>query len=105
MAKYYGMIGYAESKETSPGVWTNVITERPYKGEVIRRASHWQNNGQVNDDLNVRNEISILADPYAYQNFSKIKYVQYMGALWKVTNIDVQRPRLVLSIGGVWNGQ
>lgn len=105
MAKYYGAVGYAVAVETAPGVWTDQIIERPYKGEVIRRVSRWQNSGQVNDNLDVSNEISILADPYAYQNFSRIKYVQYMNALWKVTSIEVQRPRLILSIGGVWNGQ
>lgn len=104
MAKYYGLVGYAVTEETSPGVWTNQIVERPYKGEVIRRRSMWQNANQVNDDLNISNEISILADPYAYQNFSRIKYVQYMGTMWKVTAVEVQRPRLILTIGGVWNG-
>lgn len=109
MAKYYGSVGYATTCEDleSPGVWVDSITERHYYGDVIRNISKWSENTNrsINDNVNVDNKISILADPYAMDNFSKIKYLTYMGEKWKVISIEVQRPRLILTIGGVWNGQ
>lgn len=104
MAKFYGPIGYAETEETSPGVWTEVVTERNYYGDITRNSRTIQNGENLNDDLNVSNVVSIVADAFAYQNFHKIRYVRWMGADWKISNVEVQHPRLILSIGGVYNG-
>lgn len=105
MAKWYGTVGYVETKETAPDVWTSdEIVERQYYGDVMKNHSRWESKDQLNDDLRLNNQISILADAYAYQNFHQIKYVTYMGSKWKVTEVEVQTPRLILSIGGVWNG-
>jgi hypothetical protein len=93
MARFYGGVGYAETKETSPGVYTDNIIERNHSGEVIRDSRHWQSGENQNDDLRISNKISILADAFAYQNFQNIKYVNWMGTSWKVVEIDVQRPR------------
>lgn len=105
MAKFYGAIGYSETVETSPGVWSEQITERNYSGDVIRNSKSWQSGETLNDNLTVNNSISIIADPFAYQNFHTMRYVKWMGASWKITKIDVQRPRLLLAIGGVYNEQ
>lgn len=105
MAKFYGEIGYAETTETAPGVWTEGITTRNYRGDILRNTRRWQSGENLNDDLVVNNLISIVADPFAYQNFHTIRYISWMGALWKVTNVEVQRPRLILTIGGVYNEQ
>lgn len=105
MAKWYGVVGYEESKQTSPGVWQSDITDRKYSGDIIRNQSRWSTSSEsTNDNLNINNQISILADPFAYQNFHSMKYVEFMGAKWKITNVEVQRPRLILTVGGVWNG-
>lgn len=104
MAKWFGKIGFAEQDETAPGVYVNKITEREYYGDVIRNARRLQTTDQVNDDINISNEISIVADPYAMNNFHSIRWVEWMGTKWKATNVDVQYPRLTLSLGGVWNG-
>jgi hypothetical protein len=105
MAKFYGKIGCAETKETSPGVWTETVTERNYSGDVIKNSRRWQAGENLNDNLTVDNQISIIADTFAYQNFYLFKYVKWMGACWKVLKIDVQRPRLILTLGGVYNGE
>lgn len=106
MAKFYGVIGYAESVETSPGIWTDQITERTYSGDLGRNSSRWATSSDsVNDNLTINNQISIIADPFAYQNFHSMKYVEYMGTKWKITSVDPQYPRLILSVGGVYNGQ
>ena len=102
MAKWYGVIGYDETLETRPGVWMNQITERNYYGDVIRNSRRLQTANQLNDNINISNEISI--DPYANQNFHAMRYVEFMGTKWKIENITVQYPRLILSLGGVYNG-
>jgi len=104
MGKFYGKIGYAETSETVPGVWTEGITERDYFGDVIKNARRWQSDEHLNDSLVVTNQISVVADPFAYNNFHNMRYIKWMGASWKITKIDIQRPRILLTIGGVYNG-
>jgi hypothetical protein len=104
MNKFYGKIGYAISEETVPGVWVERIVERSYYGDVIRNIRRLQSSENLNDDINVSNEISIVADAFANQNFHSMRYVEYMGTKWKVSSIEVKYPRLILSIGGVYNG-
>lgn len=104
MARYYGRIGYAETRETSPGVWEEVITERCYKGDVLRNSRRWENGESLNDNLVISNSISIVADDYAYSHLAFIRYVEWMGTLWKPSSMEVQRPRIILQVGGVYNG-
>lgn len=105
MAKFYGPIGYAKTVEKSPGVFVDDIVVRNYSGDMLSNTSRWSNSSEsVNDDLTINNRISILADPYAYENFHSMKYVEFMGTKWKINSVEVQYPRLILSIGGVYNG-
>lgn len=104
MAKFYGIVGYAATGETVDGVWKeNPIMERPYYGDVVRNYKRTQSGGNLNDDVSLSNEISIVADPFAYQHCYAIRYVDYMGVRWKVESVEVERPRLILSLGGVYN--
>lgn len=103
MGKFYGVIGYAQTTETSPGVWEEQMTERPYYGELVRNTRRLQTSDGINDDVSIANEISILADPFANQNFHAMRYIVFMGAKWKITNVEVKYPRLILTIGGVYN--
>jgi len=103
MAKFYGLIGFGEAVETAPGVWEDSITERPYFGDVLRNSRRLQTTDRVNDNLNISNEISIVADPYAMKNFHSMRYVTYMNTKWKVSNVTVQYPRLVLTIGDLFH--
>ena len=105
MAKFYGRIGYANTVETTPGVHEEQITERTYYGDLVRNVRNLQTSDQLNDNVNIANEISIVADPFAYQNFHSMRYVEFMGALWKITKVEVQHPRLILTVGGVYNGE
>lgn len=104
MDKWYGKIGFASTVEIEPGLWESKITERQYFGDVINNRWRRQNSGNVNDDINITNEISIVADPYAMNHCSEMVYVEYMGTKWKVNSINPQYPRLVIDLGGVWNG-
>lgn len=103
MTKFYGAIGYAEPIETEPGVWEEKIVERNYYGDLVRNTRSLQQSGNINDNINISNEISIISDPYANENFHSMRYVEFMGAKWKITNVDVRYPRLTLSIGGLYN--
>ena len=105
MGRFYGKVGYAESVENRPGVWTDKVTEYYYYGDVLRLNSYWRTSSGVNDNLTIGNQISIVADEYAYQHFSRIKWVDFQGVKWKVTSVDVQRPRLILTLGGEYNGE
>jgi hypothetical protein len=105
MAKFYGRIGYAKTVEITPGVHEEQITERMYYGEINRNTRNLQTSSQLNDNIDIANEISIVADPFAYQNFHSMRYVEFMGALWKISRVEVQCPRLILTIGGVYNGE
>ena len=106
MAKFHGVIGFAVTEETRPGVWTNTIKERTYSGDVESTNRRLQSVDQVNDDITISDRISIVADAFANENFHSMRFVEYMGAAWKVTTVDAtRRPRLVLTLGGVYNGK
>ena len=104
MPKFYGNIGYAISKETAPGVWVEDIVEHKYSGDVYRNTRKLQSGNQVNDSIDISNEISILSDPFANENFHSMRYVTYMSAKWKVSSVKVRYLRLNLTVGGLYNG-
>lgn len=104
MAKFYGVIGFVQSVETSPGVWTDQVTEEEYIGDFIRSARGWRENQQVNANISLDTRISIIADPNLYQNFMHIRYVRYNEGTWSITNVELQRPRVILTTGEVYNG-
>lgn len=105
MAKFIGPIGYSVPTETAPGVWSDVITEIEYTGDVLRETKEWrQSSERLNDDLRVGHRISIVSDDFAVSNYPAMKYVNWDGIYWKIANVEIQRPRLILSLGGVYNG-
>ncbi len=105
MSKYFGKIGYGVSEETRPGVYVQEIVEKDYYGDIVRNTRRLENGGKVNDDLNINMTLSIVADPFAYQNFHQLKYAEYMGSKWEATSVEVQYPRLIITLGGVYNGE
>jgi hypothetical protein len=104
MAKFYGAVGYGHSMETSPGVWEDVITERNYYGDVVKISRKLQEGESVNNNITVSNSIEIVADAYANEHFFAIRYIYWAGTTWVVSDVDVRSPRLVLRLGGVYNG-
>ena len=104
MAKTAGFIGYGVETEIKPGVWENGPVEKPFYGDLIRNSKRNTNGEGLNDNIVINNQISILADPYAREHFHQIIYVRFMGASWKVTDVTVELPRLILHLGGVYNG-
>lgn len=105
MAKFFGPIGYAVATETRPGVWKDQIEERNYYGDVIRDSSRWTSSpDSTNDDLTINNQFSVVADPFALNHFHTMKYIKFMEAYWKITSVEPKPPRLIISVGGVYNG-
>jgi hypothetical protein len=104
MTRFYGRVGYGESVETAPGVWIDQIEERSYYGDVVRNTRNLREGEQLNFDLSVNNSISIVADAYANEHFFAIRYVEWAGTLWTVSQVEVQSPRLLLRLGEVYNG-
>lgn len=105
MSKWYGKVGYITTEETEPGVWKEKVTEADYYGDVLEYTSRWNSSNKVNDDTDITARISIVADPFAYEHFSKIKFAQFMDAMWEVKSASPQYPRLILTLGGVYNGE
>lgn len=105
MAKFHCSIGYTMIEETSPGVHTQVVTEKSYTGDILRNSQRWDNSENLNQNFNVNNRFSVVANAYAYENFDKMIYILWNGTKWKISSAEIQRPRIVLSIGGVYNGQ
>ena len=105
MAKFYGVVGYTETIETRPGVWEPKVTEKSYYGDVLKNTRRLQSGESTNDNIVISNNISIVADAYALQNFYNISYIEWMGAKWKVSEVDaLNMPRLILTLGGLYNG-
>lgn len=104
MTRFSGKVGYGVTVETAPGVHEDVITEYSYFGDVVRNSLKFRDGESVNNDLSVSNSISIVADAFAREHFFAIRYVEWMGARWSVEDIELQSPRLLLRLGGVYNG-
>lgn len=105
MAKFCGRIGYAIPTETVPGKWKDKVVEHQYRGDIRSNSMRWESSSEgTNDDLNVNVQISIIADQFANMNFHSMKYVRFMGTCWKIKSVIPNYPRLMLTIGGVYNG-
>lgn len=106
MAKWYGQIGFAQAVETDLDVWTEQIIEHNYYGDVLYNSkSSYLRNTEINEGFNVSNKISFVADPYARENMYQMKYATFMGTKWKIASVEVEYPRLTISLGGLWNGE
>lgn len=104
MTRFSGKVGYGQTVESAPGVAVDQITEFRYFGDVVRNTSKSSEGESVINDLSVNNSISIVADDFANANFMYIRYVVWAGVYWTVDSVDVQRPRLILRLGSVYNG-
>lgn len=102
--RFHGRVGYRDTVEVEPGLWEPTIIFKEYYGDVIRNTKRDYQGSKVNSDIQVSNQISIVADPYALGHFFNLKCVEWQGALWSVTDVDAsQPPRLILSLGGLYD--
>lgn len=103
MPKYYGKIGFSETVETRPGIWEEQIVERDYYGDVLKISKRFDGSSYLNDNLNISNQFSIVADPYARDHFHSMRYLTWCGTKWKISSVQVDYPRLSLEVGGLYN--
>lgn len=104
MAKFSGLVGYVTQSETSPGVWSEVENAVMMKGDVLRQSSNSQNDDKVNSDISLSHRVSLIGDAYSFGNYYNIKWIEIDALKWEITSIEIQRPRIIVSLGGVWNG-
>jgi len=104
MSKFHGKVGYVRTVETEPSVYQEVVTEYEYYGDVLRDTLQWQKSGNLNDNLTISNRFSLVGDWFSYENFAMMRYITYIGYKWKIINVEIQRPRLIVTAGGVYNG-
>lgn len=103
MTKFYGKIGFVETVETAPGVYMEKAIERPYKGDVVKNYRRWESSSDsINGNFTVNNSITILSDKFAIDHSPRIRYVEWLGSYWGVTSVSIDRPRLTLELGGVY---
>jgi len=111
MAKFYGIIGFSILEErpsgeegVNTGIYEETVVEKNYRGDILRNARRWEQSENLNDNLTINNTFSIIADSFALQNYQAMKYMTWSGSSWKITNIEIQRPRIIITVGGVYNG-
>lgn len=102
MAKYYGHIGFATQVESEPGIWTDVIEKRPYKGDILRSGRRYEASENINDNFTITNSFSIISDAFLYSHIPAMRYIEYLGTKFKITSVEIERPRVTISVGGVY---
>lgn len=102
MAKYYGHIGFATQVESEPGIWTDVIDRRPYKGDILRSGRRYETSENINDHFTITNSFSIISDAFLYSHIPAMRYIEYLGTKFKITSVEIERPRVTISVGGVY---
>jgi hypothetical protein len=104
MARYAGLVGYVTQEETSPGIWSQVEKPVMMRGDVLRQSSNSQNGDKVNSDVTLGHRVSLLGDAYAFNHFFELKWLEFKGVKWVVSSVEIQSPRIIVTLGGVWNG-
>lgn len=104
MARFAGLVGYVTQEEKVPDVWSPTENPRVMKGDIIRQSSSVQNDNKVNSDISLGHRISLIGDAYAFDNYYNIKWVNIDGYKWEVISVEIQRPRIIVSLGGKYNG-
>jgi hypothetical protein len=104
MARFCGEIGFGTPVEVAPGRWKDVIVEQIFFGDVLRNDINSESGEKVVPDFTFTNRISIVAGRDALKRRKQIRYIKFEDDLWKIESIEVQERRLILSLGGVYNG-
>lgn len=103
--RYAGKIGFECQVETDPGLWVSRVEERSYFGDVIRNTRRYQDGDKIHDDLRISNQISVLADSFCIEHAFLMKYITWMGQKFKIESVDIAYPRIIITLGGMWNGE
>ena len=102
--KWYGEIGFEMQKETTPGVYDSEFVKRNYYGDTKTLSTRWNTTENLHDDIRLVTKISVMADPFLFEQFPFMKYITFSGHKWTITDIVPNRPRIELTLGGLYNG-
>jgi hypothetical protein len=103
MSRCSGLIGYALAGETQPGVWTENITEKIYYGDVVRDNRRIVDQGEINGSININNNISVVSNKFMLDNLAFMRYITFANSKWKISSVDIRSPRVVITLGGLYN--
>lgn len=103
--KFYGKIGFTYQAETAPGVWEEKSEEKDVYGDVLSNVRRWETGSEINEDLTVSNRLSVVASRFIYEHLGAMRYVDWNGTTWKIKSAEIVRPRVILTLGGVYNGE
>ena len=102
--KFYGNIGFAVTEDDGDGVWKETITDKKYAGDILRFARNKESGEHINDGLRINTQISLLLDPWFQDHISQLRYAEYMNTKWIIDSVDIQYPRVNLTLGGIYHG-
>ena len=103
MAKWSGRIGFVVESEDDYGVVTTNDVERYYVGDLLKNYRRFNDGISINERVSIGNTISVISDPYLADNLQNIRYIFYMGVKWKVESVEIQYPRIILTLGGEYS--
>ena len=107
MARFYGKVGFIRTVNDGTGRFVEEEVVRYYKGDVNNNVRRYnpQNDVSANDDLALNDNVSILADAYAAENYMAMQWIEFDNVRWRITSVTKEYPRITIFFGGVWNGK
>lgn len=104
--KFFGKVGFVTSVESEPGIWVSSIEEHDAYGDVISNVRRWEpSSDTVNSSVTTSNQISILADRFLCEHMGMMRYIRWNGTVWEIKSVNLVRPRAIITLGGVYNGE
>lgn len=103
MTRFFGEVGYVTTTR-SGGVSEYIATERQYYGNELRSLRYFRQGESILGEVSQQTRISVLADGYMLENYYDIRYLMKAGVAWTVSSVEVERPRLILTLGDRYNG-
>ena len=103
MARFYGKIGFVDTYESSPGIWSERTVSKTYSGDVLNNRRRFENGESINDNPVMVNYISVVGDDYMLDNYEMMRWVEFNSKRWKITAVELEYPRVKINFGGLWN--
>ncbi len=104
MTRFRGSIGINRgSVETSPGIFEPSIEELEVTGEMRNPSARWPAH-QQGGSVSARHALSIVTPEDSIVDYTEVVYVIWQSQKWSVVSIQYKRPRIELTLGGLYNG-
>ena len=104
MSKFWGPIGINRGPvQTAPGILEVVIEELEVSGEMRQLQLRWPQ-ARMQEGLSANHVLSIVTPEDSDIDFTEVVYIVWQSRKWSVTSIQYKRPRVELTLGGLYNG-